>query len=152
LSRLPAEPITSLVHHNLHRPRAAAMPSFFTTQSIWLAVHRIFTHLGIEVGQSLALKDLMQAWGGTGLRQRDLGGALDTLARAGFVQLQMSPDGPVAVLLHDGFGHSREHAAATLDHLRSTRAAPPLLPGMIQPQLDGRRREDRPYAASMRPA
>ena len=123
------------------------MPSFFTTQSIWLAVHRIYAHFGIAIGGSLTLKDLMQAWSGTGLRQRDLGGALDTLARAGFVQLQMSREGPLAVLLHDGFGQSRDSAVATLDHLRSTRAAPPRLPGMIQPAHDGRRREDRPRAA-----
>lgn len=123
------------------------MPSFFATQSVWLAVHQIFLHFGIQVGQTLALKDLMQAWAGTGLRQRDLGGALDTLARAGFVQLQMSREGPFAVLLHDGFGLARAQALATLDHLRATRAAPPRLPGMVQPRLEGRRREDRPSAA-----
>ena len=119
------------------------MPSFFTTQSIWLAVHRIYAHFGIPVGGSLALKDLMQAWAGTGLRQRDLGGALDTLSRAGFVQLQMSHHGPMAVLLHDGFGLQRSQAIATLDHLRATRATPPHLPGMIASRREGRRLEDR---------
>lgn len=122
------------------------MPSFFPTSSIWLAVHRIFSHYGIQTGQALALKELMLAWTGTGLRLRDLGGALDTLARAGFVQLQMSHEGPHAVLLHDGFGDSRRSVADTLDHLRATRAAPPRLPGMIQPRADGRRLEDRPHA------
>ena len=39
------------------------MPSYFSTQSIWLAVHRIFSHYGIRTGEHLALKVLVQLKG-----------------------------------------------------------------------------------------
>jgi hypothetical protein len=121
---------------------------FIPTKSIWLAVHRIFGEAGVHAGQSLGLKELMQAWADTGLRQRDLGSALESLSRVGFVRLEMTQDGPRACLVDEQFGLLREDgrdngAMASLNILRESRGRPAHLAGLTQQPYDGRRREDR---------
>lgn len=121
---------------------------FVPTKSSWLAVHRIFSDAGVHAGQSLGLKEIMQAWAQTGLRQRDLGNALDTLGRVGFVKLSMSAHGPRALLVDESFGlvhaNGRDNGAvASLNQLRETRGLPSHFAGLAQDRRDGRRSDDR---------
>lgn len=118
------------------------------TKAVWLAVHRIFSEAGIHVGQSYGLKDVMQAWAQTGLRQRDLGNALESLSRVGFLKLVMTAQGPRVDLLDESFGlvHSGgrdSDAIASLAQLRTARGMPSHLVGLVQDRKDGRRDEDR---------
>ncbi len=126
----------------------ATTPMIVPTKSIWLAVHRVFSDAGVHAGQSLGLKEVMQAWAQTGLRQRDLGNALDSLGRVGFVKLTMTAEGPRALLVDESFGllHASGRdsgAVVSLNHLREARGMPSHLAGLTQERKDGRRSEDR---------
>jgi hypothetical protein len=118
------------------------------TKSVWLAVHRLFSDAGVHVGECMGLKEMMQGWDQTGLRQRDLGNALDTLVRVGFVQLSMSAAGPRALLVDETFGllheSGRDQAAVqSLNQVRETRRLPSHVSGLVKEPKDGRRSEDR---------
>lgn len=118
------------------------------TKSIWLAVYRIFSSARVGAGCSLSLKEMMQAWADTGLRQRDLAGALESLSRAGFLKLEMSPEGPRARMIDEGFGllraDSKDQIAVTsLERLRESRVRPAShIAGLLGTRRDGRRAED----------
>ncbi len=117
------------------------------TKSTWLAVHRLFGDAGIHAGQCLGLKEMMQAWGQTGLRQHDLADALDSLVRLGFVKLSMSAQGPLAHLVDESFGllhaNGRDNAALlSLTLLRETRDLPSPLSRLIPERMESRRSDD----------
>ncbi|TDU30894.1 hypothetical protein DFR24_0251 [Panacagrimonas perspica] len=124
-------------------------PMIVTTKALWLAVHRTLSDAGVlRTGQGMGVKQMMHVWSLTGLRQRDLGNALDSLARAGFVKLTTDANGPRAELLDASFGlldsRGRDtNAVATLKHFRELRGRPPYLAGIAQDRKEGRRREDR---------
>lgn len=118
-------------------------------KTTWLAVHRILAAEQIGVGQRLPLRHLMSAWSTTGLRQRDLGVALESLLRTGSVHLEAGDavSGPTLLLLDEGFGLLAErgrdgHAVRLLDDLRSARARPAHL-AFATPAGTGRRADDR---------
>lgn len=123
-----------------------------TTKALWLAVHRTLSDAGVlRTGQGMGVKQMMHAWSLTGLRQRDLGSALDSLTRAGFIKLTTDANGPRAELLDASFGlldsRGRDtNAVATLKHFRDLRGRPPYLAGIAQDRREGRRREDRMQA------
>lgn len=137
--------------HSADLPRALPhLPTMIVpTKAVWLAVHRIFTEAGIHAGQSHGLKEVMQAWSATGLRQRDLGSALESLSRVGFLKLAMTPQGPRVELIDESFGlvHAggRDNGAvASLAQLRVARGMPSHLAGLVpNDRKDGRRSEDR---------
>jgi hypothetical protein len=120
-----------------------------TTKALWLAVDRAFGDAGVlRPGQGMGVKQMMHAWSLTGLRQRDLASALDSLTRAGFVKLTTDANGPRAELIDASFGlldgNGRDtNAVATLKHFRELRGRPPHLVGFAQDRKEGRRREDR---------
>lgn len=121
---------------------------FIPIKSIWLAVHRVFSDAGIHPGDSLPVQKLMQVWPESGLRQRDLATALESLSRVGFVRLTMTPQGVCAELVDEQFGlldrNGRDNAAAaTLNRIRQARGMPAHLAPLRQEYKEGRRSEDR---------
>ncbi len=120
-----------------------------TTKAIWLAVHRTLSDAGVvRAGQSLGIREMTHAWSLTGLRRRDLVGALESLSRGGFIKIATSANGPRAELVDASFGlldgGGRDTLAVnTLSRLRELRGRPPHLAQFAQRRQEGRRRDDR---------
>lgn len=123
-----------------------------STKTLWLALHRVFSVHSVGVGCSLSLKDIMDAWPESGLRQADLGRALESLGRAGFVKLEMSEEGPRVKMIDEQFGLLRSHsddqkALKDLAMLRDSRRRPSGHLKSIVQQREDRRSDDHRAAA-----
>lgn len=115
-----------------------------STKTLWLAIYRVFEGRSVRIGSSLSLKSLMIDWADSGLRESDLAQGLESLAHAGFVQLEAGTAGPCARLLDDQFGILRpamndHQVLAWLERLRQTRQRPY---AQINKPVRGRRAED----------
>lgn len=97
-----------------------------TRKVLWIAVNLIYRNREVRPGSALSLKELMNDWVRFDLRQSDLGDALDSLSSESFIQLENSPEGPIARLLDDRFGRLEatpedRQAMASLQQLQDRR-------------------------------
>lgn len=129
-----------------------------SSKALWLALHRVLTSEGVNTGDSISLKTLMQAWNETGLRQSDLAAALESLVLDGFIRLSGTEHGPSVQLLDEQFGELRpnSHDRELVDRLdilrRQRRPHASHLAPLMERIIDGRRAEDRPTPSLPRAA
>lgn len=119
-----------------------------TPKMLWLAVYGVFTSNSVCAGCSLSLKEFMEAWPQSGLRRSDLGPALESLRRAGFIGVEATPEGQRVRLLDEQFGlltSGKEdiEAAQRLAVLRNSRRRPIAHVTAIVGNKQGRRAKDR---------